>query len=97
MADAYVYKNAQKTAAIAVETQAELDAVAEVLASVVRSVAAPHGSLPSRVSITSGDVDRFVNITHEDIAAIEFGGVRKDGRVVKGLHVLGRSAGMMGG
>jgi len=96
MADVYVYKNVQKLAAVCEETQAELDTLAAVVASTMRGVAAGHGSLPSRVEVTSGKVDRFVGIKHDDMSAIEFGGVQKDGRVIKGLHILTRTANLFG-
>lgn len=97
MGDVLIYRGIEKTAAVCLETQAELDVVAGAVASVMRSVAAPHGSLASRVSVERGRVDRFVGISDPNIGAIENGGVRKDGRVVKGLHVLARTANAFGG
>lgn len=96
MGDVLIYKGIEKTVAVCVETQAQLDATADVVASVMRSVAAPHGSLASRVTVERGRVDRYVGINDPNIGAIENGGVRRDGRVVQGLHVLARTANMFG-
>lgn len=87
---------ANEMAAKHVETQAKLDVEAEVVAAVIRNIAGPHGTLASRVSVESGDVDRFPGITDPDIGAIEFGTLDPDAKQVKGLHVLQRAANAFG-
>ena len=73
------------------EVRAEVRAAAQRLAEKAQVNAAGHGSLPEHISVTSGKVDSFVNMEHDDAAAIEFGGTYKNGRVQKGLHILSRA------
>ena len=95
MTDVRIYRGIERRAAAAPETQAELTSLAAVVASAMRAVAGPHGTLASRVSVT-GKFDRYVGISDPDIGAIEFGTIGADRKQVKGLHVLARTANMFG-
>ena len=84
--------------------RASVLANAEEVAMNARMIAAPHGSLSSRISVEQGDVDAYVVMTDDDTgknepaaAAIEFGGTFKDGHTQEGLHILGRATGMAAG
>lgn len=97
MAKVQIFPGIEKRAARHPKTQAELDALAAVIASTMRMVAGPHGTLASRVSVEKpGTTDRYVGITDPDIGAIEFGTVRAGKKQVKGLHVIARTANMFG-
>lgn len=72
----------------------------EEIAANARMLAAPHGTLASRISAEIHDVDGFVVMTDAGkaknepaAAAIEFGGTFKNGRQQKGLRILSRAVG----
>lgn len=72
----------------------------EEIAANARMLAAPHGTLASRISTEIHDVDGVVVMADAGkaknepaAAAIEFGGTFKNGRQQKGLRILSRAVG----
>jgi len=71
--------------------RAEVAAKGRQIASRARAGLAAHRDTGSaRISVESRSPDYLVHLEdpHGAAAAIELGGVRRDGRVIQGLHIL---------
>ena len=83
--------------------QAAVAANAERLAAQARMLAAPHGSLASRITVERDNPADMAVVLSDNgkgknepaAAAIEFGGRFKNGRVQPGLRVLSRAVDAM--
>lgn len=77
------------------QVKRKVNQVADRIASRARARLAQHRHLgDARIERSSGSVDEFVSLTDRKrrggpaAAAIEFGHIAKNGRVVRGLHIL---------
>lgn len=75
--------------------RAEVRTEAKGVANRAKAIFASHDQ-PGGATITTsrGSIDFFANLEGDGAGAIEWGGVKADGTVVPGLHVMRRAAGL---